>query len=110
MLRKIQVGRGALMRVRKSPKKSRWEVEDGGSSLLSRDVHAIQFGWALKKKVPQMGSTKPLGGGEVLVGKLGFSGSLSQRTDSFEKAPVKHASTEKDKPLLPIARGTYYLV
>jgi hypothetical protein len=43
MLRKIQVGRGALMRVRKSPKKSRWEVEDGGSYLLSSDVHAI--GW-----------------------------------------------------------------
>ena len=65
MLRKIQVGRGALTRVRKSPKKSGWEVEDGGLYLLSSDVHAI--GW---------GVPNPLEG-EVLAGKLGFSRSLS---------------------------------
>ncbi len=40
------------MRVRKSPKKNRWEDEDGGSYLLSSDVHAIQFSWAFFKKVP----------------------------------------------------------
>jgi hypothetical protein len=50
------------MRVRKSPKKSRWEVEDRGPYLISSDVHAIQFGWAFLKRCHQMGSAKTLGG------------------------------------------------
>jgi hypothetical protein len=59
------------MRVRKSPKKSRWEVEDGGTYLLSSDVHAM--GW---------GVPNPLGG-EVLVGKLGFlKGQLPRESPS----------------------------
>jgi hypothetical protein len=41
MVHEIQVGREALMRVKKSPIKSMWEVEDGGSYLLLSDVHAI---------------------------------------------------------------------
>ena len=60
MVCEIQVGREALMRVRKSPKKSMWEVEDGGSYLFSSDVHAIQWG------VPNPS------GEEVLAGKLGI--------------------------------------
>ena len=62
MVHKIQVGREALMRMKKSPIKSMWEVENGGSYLLLSDVHAIRWG------VP-----KP-SWGEVLAGKLEVSG------------------------------------
>ena len=49
-VREIRVGKGALMRVRKSPRKRMREVKYKESYLLSSDVYAIGWGGA---KIPR---------------------------------------------------------